>query len=106
MVDLAVGITAQQKRDREAYNARKKKNSTASITLLSSMENDIMHEFRKYKMASEMQVALKEQFGVTFFAKVRQLTNKFDTYKKCPNHNMKQHLQEITSTVNESKMQL
>jgi len=54
MVDLAVGITAQQKRDREAYNARKKKNSTASITLLSSMENDIMHEFRKYKMASEM----------------------------------------------------
>ena len=36
------GNTAQHKRDKDAFAAWKKKNSLARITLLSSMENDIM----------------------------------------------------------------
>lgn len=66
----------------------RKRISTACITLLSSMENDVMREFRKYELAHEIWNARKEQFGATSVAKIRQLTIKLDTYKKCPNHNM------------------
>ena len=38
------GNTIQHKRDLEAYNAWKRKNSLTRITLLSSMENDVMRE--------------------------------------------------------------
>ena len=48
------GTTAQHRRDREAYEAWKKKNSTARITLLRSMDNDIMKEFMKYDLAKDM----------------------------------------------------
>ena len=48
------GNTAQHKRDREAYEAWKLKNSLTRITLLSSMENDIMREFRSYDLAMDM----------------------------------------------------
>ena len=48
------GTSAQHKRDKEAYIVWKKKNSIARITLLSSMEDDIMCEFKKYQMAQKM----------------------------------------------------
>ena len=67
------------------------------------MENDIMHEFRKYELTNEMWNALKEQFGMALIANVRQLTIKFETYKKRSNHNMRQHLREITNMINELK---
>ena len=60
MVELAEGIAAQHRRNRKAYNAWKKNDSTACITLLNSMENDIMREFKKYEMAHEIWNALKE----------------------------------------------
>ncbi|XP_052181953.1 uncharacterized protein LOC127794746 [Diospyros lotus] len=101
MVKSAEGTTAQHRRDRKVYNVWKKKNSITRITLLNSMENDIMREFKKYELTHEMWNALKEQFGATSVAKVKQLTVKFDTYKKCPNHNTRQHLREITNMVNE-----
>lgn len=39
------GDTSQLVKDLEAYQARKKKNSLARITMLSSIDNDIMREF-------------------------------------------------------------
>ena len=95
------GITAQHHRDREAYEAWKKKNSLACITLLSSMENDLMHEFKNYEIAKEIWEALKLKFSRTFVTKLRKLTIKFDTYKKCHNHNMRQHLREMSNIISE-----
>ena len=45
MAELEQGNTTQQKRNLEAYNVWKRKNSLARITLLSSMENDVMREY-------------------------------------------------------------
>ena len=45
--------TAQHVRDLEDQ-ALKKKNSNARITMLSSMQDDLMCEFRKYETAQEM----------------------------------------------------
>jgi hypothetical protein len=75
------GNTAQHRRDREVYDAWKRKNSIARITLLSSMDDDVMREFRKYDFAKDMWFALKDKFGGVSVAKLRALTIKFDTYK-------------------------
>ena len=90
-------------RDLEAYNAWKKKNSLARITLLSSMENDVMREYQKYNVAVELWAGLKERFGGTSLAKLRKLTIRFDTYKKWPKHNMRQHLKEMSNMMSELK---
>ena len=49
-----VGTIVQHKRDREAYNAWKRKNLITHITLRSSMDEDIMREFRKYGYAKDI----------------------------------------------------
>ena len=84
--------TAQHKRDKEAFAAWKKKNSLVRITLLSSMENDVMREFRRFDNAKEMWEALVARFGHTSVTKLRQLTIRFDSYKKSHGQSMKQHL--------------
>jgi gag-polypeptide of LTR copia-type len=71
--------------------------------LLSRMENDVMREFRQYEVAKEMWLALKQKFGGTFVTKLRQLTIKFDTYKKRPNHSICQHLREMLNMISELK---
>ena len=98
-----IGNTAQNKRDREAYEAWKRKNSLARITLLSSVENDIMREFRSYDLAMDMWSALKNKFGATSVTKLRSLTIKFDTYKKKSDHSMKKHLREMSNMICELK---
>ena len=57
------GDSVQSKRDMEAYEAWKKKNSTARLTLLSSMDNYIMCQYEHYRSAYEMWLALKKDFG-------------------------------------------
>ncbi|XP_070020914.1 uncharacterized protein [Nicotiana sylvestris] len=97
------GNTPQHDRDLEAYQAWKKKNSLARIMLLSSMDDDIMREFRQYDNVKDMWSALKEKFGHTSVAKLRALTIKFDTYKKRPDHTMRKHLRHMSNMVNELK---
>jgi len=53
-VELAEGIITQHMRDKEAHNTYKKKNSIIHIALIISIENGIMHEIRKYELASEI----------------------------------------------------
>ena len=48
------GTTAQHKRDKDAFAVWKRKNSLARITLLSSMDNDIMREFGRFQNAKDM----------------------------------------------------
>jgi hypothetical protein len=57
--------------DSAAFESWKKKNFIARITLLSSMKNDVMREFRQYEVAKEMWLALKQKFGRTFVTKLR-----------------------------------
>ena len=81
--------TAQHKRDRDVFVAWKKKNSIARITLLSSIENDIMREFNHFENVKEMWEAVAVRFDHTLVTKLRQLTIKFDSYKKPHGQSMK-----------------
>ena len=63
------------------------------------MDNDVMHEYRKYHIAIELWVALKQRFND--IAKFRKLTIRFDTYKKRPKNNMSQHLREMSNMISE-----
>ena len=95
------GTTAQHKRDQEAYNAWKRKNSIARITLLSCMQDDLMCEFEEYESAKGIWEALKEKFGATSATKVRRLNQKFNDYKKRPNQSMRQHLRVMSNMIRE-----
>ena len=65
------------------------------------MENNLMREFKNYDITKEMWEALKLKFGGTSVTKLRKLTIKFDTYKKRPNYNMRQHLREMSNMISE-----
>ena len=71
--------------------------------LLSSMENDIMREFRRFENAKEMWEALVARFGHTSVAKLRQLTIRFDSYKTSHGQSIKQHLRKMSNMIIELK---
>ena len=75
------GNFAQHRKDQETYVAWKKKNSLACITLLSCMQDDLLIEYKVYKIAHEMQKALKEKYGGLSATKMRELVMKFGNYK-------------------------
>ena len=81
MKEPEAGTTTQHKRDREANDSWKQKNSIAHITMLSSMGDGIMREFRQHGMAMDIWSALKSKFGETSVTRLRSLTIRFDTYK-------------------------
>ena len=95
------GSTIQHRRDREAYQIWKKKNSSARIILLSTMDDDIAKQFKRFENAMELWNALREKFGGVSLTKLRSLTIKFDTYKKRPDHTMKKHLREMSNMISE-----
>ena len=99
------GNITQHRKDLEAYNTWKRKNSFTRITLLSNMENDVMREYHKYDEAMKLWTVLKEKLGGTSLAKLRKLTIRFDTYKKQPKHNRRQHLKEMSNMMSELKEQ-
>ena len=103
MTELEQGNSTQHRRDIEAYNAWKRKNSIARIKLLSSKDNDVMHEYRRYYITMELWVAVKEMFNGTSLAKLRKLTIRFYTYKKQPKHNMRQHFKKMSNMISELK---
>ena len=71
---------AQFRRDLIAYNAWKKKDSTARGILIGSMNDNLVYEYQQYQTTHAMWVALREKFGETTVSKLRRLTIKFDTY--------------------------
>ena len=97
------GNTAQHKRDRETYETWKRKTSLARITLLTSMDDDVMHEFRRYINAKDIWSVLKAKFKGTSITKLRSLTIKFDTYKKHLEHTMKKYLRHMSNMIIELK---
>ena len=95
------GPTAQHRRDLDAYKAWKKKDSTAKGILISSMVDDLAFEYESYLTAHAVWVALKEKYNGVSLSKLRQLTIKFDSYKKHLNVSMVQHLREMSSMIRE-----
>ena len=67
------------------------------------MNDDLVYEYQQYQIAHVMWVALREKFGRTTISILRQLTIKFDTYKKVPNKSMKQHLRDMSDMIMELK---
>jgi len=82
MAELEQGNTAQHKLDMEAYQTYKRKDRVARILMLSSMRNDITLRFERHRLAQSVWDAVKIQYGGTSTTRLRQLTHKFDGYKK------------------------
>ncbi|OMO74603.1 Zinc finger, CCHC-type [Corchorus olitorius] len=104
MAEPEQGSTAQHKRDQKALKTWKRKNSIARITLLSYMTDELICEFKEYATAQGMWNAVKEKFGNVSDTKLKQLVIKFDNYKKRPENNMRQHLQEMSNMLRELKI--
>ena len=94
----------QHRRDMEADQAYKRKDRVACILLLSSMRNDIMLRFERHLPAQIVWDIVKIQYGETFTTRLYQLTLKFDGYKKCHNHIMRQHFMVMFNTISELKV--
>lgn len=62
-----------------------------------------MYDYEDYETAQEIWIALKDKFDGTFTTKLKRQTIKFDTYRKCLNHSMKQHLREMLNMTCELK---
>ncbi|XP_055960065.1 uncharacterized protein LOC130014940 [Mercurialis annua] len=103
MADEGTVNDAQFKPDMATYTIWKKKDSTARGILISSMDDDLMYEYQRYSTTNAMWAALREKFGGTTVSRLRQLTIKFDTYKKVPNKTMKQHLRDMSNMIMELK---
>ena len=63
MAEPEHGNTAQHRRDMEAYQAYKRTDHVTRILILSSMRNDIMLRFEKYRSAQTVWDAVKVQYG-------------------------------------------
>ena len=85
----------------EAYQAYKHKDCVARILLLSNMRNGVMLRFERHHSAQAVWDAVKVQYGGTSTTRLRQLTLKFDGYKKCQNHTMRQHLTVMSNMISE-----
>ena len=64
---------------------------------------DLIFNYQTLPTAYDMWAFLKEKFNDTIVTKLRQLTIKFDTYKKCPNHTIKEHLRTISNMLKDLK---
>jgi hypothetical protein len=85
----------------EAYQTYKCKDSVACILMLSSMRNDIMLRFERHRSTQSVWNTVKIQYGGTFTTRLRQLTLKFDSYKKHQNQTMRQHLTVMSNMISE-----
>ena len=99
MIASEDGNTTQHHHDREPYQSWLKKDHCARFTMLSSMQNDLIGEFEKHATTRAMWDALKLKFGGTFATRLCDLNIKFDSYKMCSNHTMKQHLKVMSTMI-------
>ena len=60
-----------------------------------------MLRFEKHRSTLAIWDAVKVQYGGTSITRLRQLTLKFDAYKKQSNHTMRQHLTIISNMISE-----
>ena len=97
------GDTEQHTCDLAAFESWRKKDRCACFTMLSSMHNDLIGEFKEYLTAQELWKALKIRYGRTSATRLRGLTMKFDSYKMRSEHTMKQHFRAMSTMIRELK---
>jgi hypothetical protein len=95
--------TEQNIRDFAAFENWHKKDLFVHFTMLSSMHNDLIGEFKVYPTAQGMWEALKLKYGGTSTTRLCGLTMRFDSYKMCSDHTMKLHLRVMSSMIRELK---
>ncbi|XP_070017659.1 uncharacterized protein [Nicotiana sylvestris] len=61
--------------------------------------DDLIYEYEQYLTAQAMWARLREAYGGTTVTRLRQLTIKFNTYKKRHDHGVKQHLRQIQAMI-------
>ena len=96
-------LNEQHQRDLAAYESWHKKDLCTRFTMLSSMHNDLIGEFKQYTTVQDKWKALKLRYGETSATRLRGLTMKFDSYKMHSEHTMKQHLRAMSSMIRELK---
>ena len=98
------GNSAQNRRDLEAYQSWRKKDRYACFTMLSSMHNDLIGEFKSYGTIQDMWIALKAKFGGTTVTRLHTLTLKFDTFRMQRGDSMQKHLRKMSTMIRELKV--
>ncbi|KAJ4744662.1 Gag-Pol polyprotein [Rhynchospora pubera] len=98
--ELTEAERANPNRNR-AIEEFKKKDRAARITLLSSMSNDVLLRFERYRTTKELWDAVKLQYGDTSTTRLRQLTLRLDGYKKRPEHSMREHILAMSNMISE-----
>ncbi|XP_019261101.1 PREDICTED: uncharacterized protein LOC109239051 [Nicotiana attenuata] len=93
------GNTAQHKRDLEAYKAWKRVDSIARGIIVSSMVDELIRECEEFPNAYAMWAHLRGTYGGTSVTRLRQLTIKFDTFKKRHDKSIKQHLRVMSNMI-------
>jgi len=94
---------AHHRLDMEAYQTYKHKDHVACILMLSNMRNVITLCFEMHHSAQIVWDAMKIQYRETSITRLRQLTLKFDGYKKCQNQTMRQYLTIMSNMISELK---
>ena len=69
--------------------------------MLSSMTDALMCEYEGFDTTQDMWITLKDKFGGTSTIKLKRLTIKFDTNRKRQDHDMRQHLREMSNMIRE-----
>ncbi|XP_047269149.1 uncharacterized protein LOC124898926 [Capsicum annuum] len=93
------GNTAQHRRDLESYKAWKKDDSITRGIIVSSVVDDLIHKCKEFPNANVIWAHLQGTYRGTSVTRLRQLTIKFDTYKKCHGQNIKQHLKVMSNMI-------
>ena len=97
------GNTSQHKRDLEACQSWFKKDRSTRFTMLSSMHDDLIGEYKTFQNAKDMWDQLKFDFGGIFSTRLRSLVLKFEVYHKDPKYTMTEHLKMMSEMIRDLK---
>ena len=97
------GNTSQHKRDLEACQSWFKKDRSTRFTMLSSMHDDLIGEYKTFQNAKDMRDQLKFDFGGIFSTRLRSLVLKFEVYHKDPKYTMTEHLKMMSEMIRDLK---
>ena len=103
MMQPGNGNTGQHHRGLEAYKSWVGKDWCARFTMLSSIHNDLIREFKDHPNVEEMWNQLKITYGGTSATRLRALTLKFEQYVMDSNHNMVEHLRTKSILIHDLK---
>ena len=85
--------------EKRVYEAFKKKDILARVTLLSTIIDELMVDFSMLESAKAIWDMVKNKFGVVSMEKQRSTIFKFENYMKRSDHNMSRYLCEMSRII-------